>query len=131
MSRTTEQIQNLRNLIRANRESPNSLRMSVYGTHACGTAYCAIGNYAYRRDLQSFLKIDIPNLFYADGAIACYDDKKVRDHFGLHEDEIRRFFSPYALATRETVAEKCHTPQQVADYIETYLLESDNDFGAI
>ncbi len=124
MSRTPEQIQNLRNLIRANRESQDILLMSCYHTKSCGTAYCAIGNYAHRTDLQSFLKLNGAWLEYADGEDANHDDVKVREHFGLDPDEIIRFFAPYPVVALNNIAESCTNAQQAADYIENYLGES-------
>ena len=119
MNRTPEQIQNLKNLIRANRESPYRLKMICYSD--CGTAHCVIGNYAQREDLQSYLRLDGAQLVYAQTNLnANYDDEEIQDHFGLYYEEVYKFFSPNHLLG-DNISGCCRDPQQAADFIENYL----------
>lgn len=117
----------LLNVAKALRESPGPEKFSMadYANPGCGTPMCAIGHYAARQDLQSFLVLDNTKrahrfaspVFYADSGIeVCYDSSRLRQHFGIDEGDAELLFGPEG-------CEWAQTPIEAAEYIERFVAE--------
>jgi len=127
--KTEEQKQNLRNLIRANRESTASLDMDFYEhTDQCGTAHCVLGNYIARTDLQSTFSI-VNGAIHVDNFpyTVEHGNDHVLDHFGITSWQGARMFSPFNYdgddEARKRIVDECETPQEAADFIEKMFAE--------
>ena len=106
----------LQNIVRALKEAPADavFDMQRY-VHVCGTPACALGFYAAREDLQSFLTLRAGDMTYTrpDSDMrpshrACYTDDQLCAHFGLKPKEMFLLFSSRGCdnaATREDAIE--------------------------
>ncbi len=127
--RTPEQIANLQNLIKANRESEKRFDMDYYGKEeSCGTACCALGNYAMRTDLQKHFSLVFPHENARDNsAQLMYSERNypigvysavIQDHFGILPGDCENLFS-----TDGMLSQHCSSAQDAADFIEKYIGE--------
>lgn len=115
----------LLNVAKALRESPKPDKFSMrdYANPICGTPMCALGHYAARTDLQTFLIIDNGRrehafstpMFYADnGNKAWYDHSRVHQHFEIDEQDAEELFSADGCGNAKT-------PIEAAEYIERFV----------
>lgn len=116
------------NLIRVLRDAQKSedlrakFTMNQYGFSAtttaydaCGTPACAMGHYAFRKDVQRTFSLN------TGGWVVAYDGHHIPDeashfaeHFGISLDEVERLFG----------FEGCNnakTPKQAADFLAAWL----------
>lgn len=119
----------LLNVAKALRESPNPAKFSMgdYASPDCGTPMCAIGHYAARQDLQSFLVLNNKRrahrfaspVFYADdpNKEVAYDSARLRQHFGICTDDAEFLFGPEG-------CDHAQTPIEAAEYIEHFVSEN-------
>lgn len=126
MTRREQGNANLLNVARALRESPNPdtftmLRYQQLNERRCGTPACALGHYAFRSDLQSFLKPDpvAENfLLYVKPSSAYpwvdYDDDEILEHFDINDDETYLLFG-------SSGCNDATTPLEAAEYIEAFV----------
>jgi hypothetical protein len=116
----------LRDVAKACRETkfPEKFNMGYECDYICGTPMCAIGNYAARQDLQTFLFIenvsdeekprfrvtfgnDIePDIFW--------EEARFLEYFGIHREQSTDLFGPNG-------CDKAKTPQEVADFIDRWI----------
>lgn len=112
----------LLNVARALREGkPENFDMYGYVRGDCGTPACALGHYASRTDLQSFLKIanvDGFDLVYAETGSLCggYESERVCDHFDITALEAEEIFHSHGCGGAQTNVE-------AAEYIERFVKE--------
>ncbi len=129
--RTPEQIANLQNLIKANRESEKRFDMDYYGKEeSCGTSCCVLGNYAMRPDLQSEFTLKFPPDKSRDVSAQLWhipDDRgkglystSIQKHFGLTMDECDNLF-----AIGGSLDRVCSSARDAADFIEKYIGEQE------
>lgn len=110
---TPEQIQNLRNAVRATREAPYfNMCFFVAGPYEktnlgieCRTPGCIIGNYAARQDLQTLFYINDDNDIClrvepyplephgVRAHLLFFENPKFLEHFGISFDEAYELFS--------------------------------------
>ena len=105
---------------------------------SCGTPACALGHFAARRDLQSFLRLDkkTGELTYVRKELpsrrarimrwlgADYADRRVERYFGLTSSEAVRIFSPQG-------CNHAKTPLAAADYIEQFCKQKEKELGLV
>lgn len=116
------QAQRLLNVATALREAPRSLArkfdMTLYG-HNCKTPACAIGHYAFRRDLQRVFRLSRDGrLIFPNGEKTSHSDVTSLRHFGITYDESCELFD-------DTGCDEAKTPIQAARYIEKFLDRND------
>lgn len=116
-----QQEQNLRNVARALRESPNpdKFTMKRYG-HGCGTPACALGHYAARPDLSGgrlALVYGAGGTILVDrnGYLAAYCEGTVQSEFGLSRREA------CALFDGQTGCGGAKTATEAIDFIEAFI----------
>lgn len=134
---TKVQNQRLLNVARALRESPEPEDFTMqYFVQSCGTPACALGHYAFRRDLQhtfkfvafigevwdsnarSFqpgVKYDIARVDDAHDrqSSLSYDSVEVLEHFGITALESDELFGAYGCGNAQTA-------KRAAGYIERF-----------
>lgn len=120
--------QRLLNVARACRETsaPQGFSMQRYGNgpagsihRDCGTPACAMGNYAFRTDLQDVFTLDLDNAFYplrAKDHGAHYDSLITLNHFGISTEEAEALFGPAG-------CNNAQTHEAAATYIEAFVAE--------
>jgi hypothetical protein len=86
--------------------------------HKCGTPACAIGHFAARRDLQSFLTLnaksgDLEFIRNNPSGGACHTAERTRKYFGLTESEAEDLFDDHGCGGAET-------PRMAALFIERF-----------
>ena len=98
-----------------------------YAGKGCGTPACALGNYAFRRDLQRSYKLDGNDIqtndcasvfnygdeFYEHGGFEAWGEMK--QHFGLTQTEMDELFSAHGCGGAKTNI-------AAAEYIENFVL---------
>lgn len=117
-------VEHLRNLVKALRETkePDRFTMTCI-MHKCGTPACALGQYAFRTDLQNSFRLsgDRDTWEAASGVIStasgkniCWDDDEICAHFGITTTEAAELFD----------ADGCGdamTPNEAADYVDQFI----------
>jgi hypothetical protein len=120
----------LLNVARACRETEHveDFDMGSFGG-ACGSPACALGNYAFSRNLQRSFRLiggnicdnegnDLFGSAYADDLLGVEMTWNViKDHFGLHEDVMDELFE-------ETGCGGAKTNIEAAEYIENFVAQS-------
>jgi hypothetical protein len=118
------QEQNLRNVARALRESPDPSKfcMEAY-FNGCGTPACAWGHYVARPDLNGgryrpkrFVTsiTSYTSTVGLDGLTRAYPWAVADEEFGLTEEETDELFSEEGCGWAQT-------PNEAADYIEAFI----------
>jgi hypothetical protein len=119
-----QQEQNLRNVVRALRESksPESFSMSAYG-HGCGTPACALGHYAARPDLNGGrFSLSVDRNYDEAAVVSCgeleypvsYTDPEIRNEFGLRRSEALLLFGVLGCGEAKTAT-------AAADFIDAFI----------
>ncbi len=116
------QAQRLLNVATALREAPRSISsrfdMNRYG-HNCKTPACAIGYYAFRRDLQRVFRLGTDGiLIFPNGERTSHNNVTSLRHFGITYNEACELFN-------DTGCAEAKTPIQAARYIEKFLDKHD------
>lgn len=124
--------QRLLTVAQALREAPKKhFKMSEYAKMeegaTCGTPACALGHFAARRDLQSFIRIETMqewNEYEEDlglrytrnhgGYSLTYDDERICNYFGISNPEAEELFGAYG-------CNRATTPKKAAKYIEQFV----------
>ena len=109
--------QRLLNVAKACRETahPAAFTMFYFG-HDCGTPACAMGNYAFRRDLQRTFILRGQDVLTkaSDSDLRTWIDMRV--HFGITEAETVELFDTDGCGGAET-------HEQAATYIEKFVVK--------
>ncbi len=99
MNRQTQRhVNRMNNLVRSIEEAPvpSLFNMSTYGYFTkdeCGSPSCALGHYAFRRDLQkTFLLNKDGDITLRDGSDAGLWEQNIAPHFGITSNEAEELF---------------------------------------
>ena len=82
---------------------------------ACGTPGCALGNYAFRRDLQHTFKLAGETVTLSNGNDA-FEDQSVHKHFNISQREFEELFGGAGCG-------RAKTHEQAATYIEKFVVK--------
>lgn len=115
--------QRLLNVARSLRESAAPRKFTMMGYGHCGTPQCALGHYAYRRDLQDVFSLgraeqgeDDPALvggrYVIQNGVSC-SSQAIREHFHLSQPQASELFSGSG-------CKRASTPIEAALYIEAF-----------
>ena len=127
MNRQTQRYVNrMNNVVRAIKEAPKQsspstgFNMSTYGYFTedkCGSPACALGHYAFRRDLQkTFLLDKSANVLLRNGlGLGSWDDS-IAPHFGITVAEAIKLFDVDGCDNAETNRE--HAIRYIASFIK-------------
>ena len=87
-----------------------------YEARTCGTPACALGNYAFRRDLQKTFRLNGNNVLLSSGSDCFCGDpwEEVKEHFGISEKQADELFDQGGCGNAKT-----HL--QAAKYIEEFV----------
>ena len=114
----------LRNVIKALRESPSprDFTMSCWGKD-CGTPMCAIGHYAFRKDLQDTYVLRVGEIYkivetYKEYVISHHMDifMELAKHFDLNQQESMALFGSNGCNEAKTI-------EEAIAYIEGFITE--------
>jgi len=102
--------------------NPANFTMGRYGyknpdlsaSSSCGTPACALGHYAFRRDLQRAFQLNEGELATSSGQWIDFGEYKVLEHFGINGSESFDLFSARGCDNAKTAI-------QAAIYIEKFL----------
>lgn len=112
----------MQNVVRALRETrfPRAFKMDRFGhpppvhdPNGCGTPACALGNYAFRTDLQEDFRMQY-GLFIAKGPSLLYVREAVCEHFNITEGEYEELFTMNG-------CDDARTPARAIAYIEAFI----------
>lgn len=116
----------LLNVAKSLRESPQPNVFAMHTYHRCGTPACAVGHYAARRDLQSFMQIAPESetgklRFGVWGATRLATgmnayDSALTTHFGINSLEVDELFGADGCADARTA-------NDAAEYIELWVAD--------
>ena len=118
----------LRDVARACWETkyPDKFNMGYECDFTCGTPVCAIGNYAARPDLQSFLFIQnvetdpnkkpVYRVTFGDGIEPplFWHDSRFLEYFGLNIDQSEELFGAFG-------CDDADTAEEAADFIDNWI----------
>ena len=102
--------------------------VDIFSKDTCGTPSCALGHYAARNDVQSFLKLNVNgDLVYArksKGRIlgADFSDRRVRRYFGLTPTETANIFDTGG-------CNNAASPGWAALFIERFCNKKEKELG--
>jgi len=125
MNRQTERyIKRMQNVVLAIKETPKpeNFSMEIFGHHTnneCGSPACALGHYAYRRDLQKTFILNKKGTVTAgnDNCTIFVSGPFVTSHFGINSSEAKELFWPNGCNSAGTDRE------QVIAYIHDFIIQ--------
>ena len=108
----------LLNVARALREDPDPERFTMAYFSSCGTPACALGHYAFRKDLQKTFYLRKERgwlgLVKSRKEDLGIDSDHVLDHFGIEMGESEELFGDHGCGGAKT-------PIEAATYIEKFV----------